>query len=103
MTCQILRAGGCRVFATDISHEAVERSTVLGCADAAAQLGVDPVEEQILDFCRGHGADMILICAGTFINYRFSRRLPLLTAWLVGFVMGVALTIAVGGLAVWVG
>ena len=29
---------------------------------------------------------LIIICSGTFINFRFTSRLPLLGAWLLGFV-----------------
>ncbi len=29
---------------------------------------------------------VIIICSGTFINFRFTSRLPLLGAWLIGFV-----------------
>jgi hypothetical protein len=31
------------------------------------------------------GIPLIIICSGTFINSRFTSRLPLLAAWLVGF------------------
>ena len=45
MACSLLKANGCRVFATDIAGDAVE-----------AQIG---------DFTRGRGADLVLICAAT--------------------------------------
>jgi Na+-translocating ferredoxin:NAD+ oxidoreductase RnfD subunit len=32
----------------------------------------------------------IIVCSGTFMNYRFTRRLPLIAAWLAGFVMQAA-------------
>ncbi len=30
---------------------------------------------------------LIIICSGTFINFRFTSRLPLLSSWLVGFIL----------------
>ncbi|MFT5232185.1 MAG: putative dehydrogenase/threonine dehydrogenase-like Zn-dependent dehydrogenase [Candidatus Krumholzibacteriia bacterium] len=65
MACQILKANGCRVFAADIAPDAIQRAQETGCADAAGQLGSDPVEAQISDFTRGRGADLVLICAAT--------------------------------------
>ena len=68
MTCQILKANGCRVFAADIDPTAVDRARTLGKADAVANLGSDPVEAMVDDFTRGRGADMVLICAATSSN-----------------------------------
>jgi polar amino acid transport system substrate-binding protein len=65
MACRLLKANGCRVFATDISGDAVSRTLELGLADAGGQLGGDAVEAQIGDFTRGRGADLVLICAAT--------------------------------------
>ncbi len=65
MACNLLKANGCRVFATDISAEAAARARDLGWADSAGVLGADPVEAQIDDFSRGRGADLVLICAAT--------------------------------------
>jgi polar amino acid transport system substrate-binding protein len=65
MACRLLKANGCRVFATDISADAVARTLELGLADAGGQLGGDAVEAQIGDFSRGRGADLVLICAAT--------------------------------------
>jgi Na+-translocating ferredoxin:NAD+ oxidoreductase RnfD subunit len=31
------------------------------------------------------GIPLIIICSGTFINFRFTSRLPLLSSWLIGF------------------
>lgn len=28
----------------------------------------------------------VIVCSGTFLNYRFTKRLPLIAAWLAGFV-----------------
>lgn len=65
MACQLLKANGCRVFATDIAADAVARAREHGNADAVARLGVDAVEERIQEFSRGEGVDMVLICAAT--------------------------------------
>ncbi len=65
MACQILKANGCRVFAADISADAVDRARTVGRADVVARLGSDPVEAMIADFSRGPGADLVLICAAT--------------------------------------
>lgn len=65
MACQLLKAGGCRVFAADIDPVAVARAREAGRADAAGILGTEPVEAMVADFCRGHGADLVLICAAT--------------------------------------
>ncbi|MCB1184551.1 bi-domain-containing oxidoreductase [bacterium] len=65
MACQILKANGCRVFATDIAPDAVQRALDTGCADAVARLGADPVENAVAEFTRGRGADLVLICAAT--------------------------------------
>ncbi|MBK9303562.1 MAG: bi-domain-containing oxidoreductase [bacterium] len=63
LACQLLKANGCRVFAADIDPVAIERARPF--ADGAANLGSDPAEAMIGDFSRGHGADLVLICAAT--------------------------------------
>ncbi|MFH2052586.1 MAG: bi-domain-containing oxidoreductase [bacterium] len=68
MACELLKAGGCRVFATDIAGDAVDRARRLGVADLAARLGTDPVEAMAADFSRGAGIDAVLICAATSSN-----------------------------------
>ncbi len=65
MACQLLKANGCRVFAADIDPVAVARARDAGGADAAGILGAEPVEAMVAEFCRGHGADLVLICAAT--------------------------------------
>lgn len=65
MVCELLKANGCRVFATDISPIAVKRAQDLELADTTAQLGSDPVEAMATDFSRGAGMDAVLICAAT--------------------------------------
>jgi len=68
MASQLLKANGCRVFGTDISAEAVALGRRTCSLDGAGRLGDDPVEEQIKDFTRGRGADVVLICAATASN-----------------------------------
>lgn len=68
MACQLLKANGCRVFATDISASAVELAKKVSMADMVGQLGTDPIEANIADFSRGGGADLVLICAATASN-----------------------------------
>lgn len=65
---QLLRANGCRVLGADIAGDAVELARRSGAADEAYVLGSDPVEERILDFSDGRGADLVLICAATASN-----------------------------------
>ncbi|MHB8078578.1 MAG: bi-domain-containing oxidoreductase [Candidatus Krumholzibacteriia bacterium] len=65
MACRLLKANGCRVFATDIAGDAVTRALELGLADAGGRMGGDAVESQIAEFTRGRGADQVLICAAT--------------------------------------
>ncbi len=33
----------------------------------------------------------LIVCTGTFLNYRFTKRLPLIAAWLIGFVLQAAI------------
>lgn len=33
----------------------------------------------------------LIICTGTFLNYRFTKRLPLIAAWLIGFFLQAAI------------
>ncbi len=65
MACELLKAAGCRVFGTDVSPAAVARTRELGLADGAACLADEAAEAAIEDFCRGRGADLVLICAAT--------------------------------------
>lgn len=68
MTCQLLKANGCRVFASDIDSAAVDRAVPLGLADSVGRLGSDPIEAMVDELTRGRGADMVLICAATTSN-----------------------------------
>jgi predicted dehydrogenase/threonine dehydrogenase-like Zn-dependent dehydrogenase len=68
LTGQLLRANGCRVLGVDIDPVAVARAAEWGCADEGSRLGHDPTDAQVSAFSGGHGADMILICAGTESN-----------------------------------
>ncbi len=64
-SCQLLQANGCRVFAADIDPTAVARAHAVGVVDRAGVIGADPIESQVSEFTRGHGADLVLICAAT--------------------------------------
>ncbi len=68
MVCQLLKANGCRVFATDISPAAVKLAQKVSRADVVGQLGAEPTEAQVADFSRGKGVDLVLICAATPSN-----------------------------------
>ncbi|MFO7652366.1 MAG: bi-domain-containing oxidoreductase [Candidatus Krumholzibacteriia bacterium] len=68
LASQLLKSAGCRVFGTDISEPALELARRSGSVDAAARLGGDPAEAAIQEFCRGRGADIVLICAATSSN-----------------------------------
>ena len=65
MACQLLRANGCRVLGADISPHAVAFARAQGVADEVLHLGTDPAPEAVQRFSRGHGADLVLICAAT--------------------------------------
>jgi predicted dehydrogenase/threonine dehydrogenase-like Zn-dependent dehydrogenase len=64
LACQILKASGCRVFGTDIAAPAVDLAIRSGSAEFAA-LADGSVEPSFMEFSRGRGADLVLICAGT--------------------------------------
>lgn len=68
LACQLLKANGCRVFGADIAVDAVDLCLATGSAHEARVLGRDPVEQNILDFTGGRGADLVLICAATASN-----------------------------------
>lgn len=65
---QLLKANGCRVLGADISRDAVALAKQSGSTDEAYLLNGDPVEERILDFTHGRGADIVVICAATSSN-----------------------------------
>lgn len=65
MACQLLKANGCRVFAADISADSSARAREVARADMVAQIGKDPIQSQVMEFTRGQGADLVLICAAT--------------------------------------
>ncbi len=65
---QLLRAHGCRVLGADISPEALELARKAGAAETLVLLGRDSIDEAVSLFTRGHGADLVLICAATSSN-----------------------------------
>jgi len=60
LTVQIAQAAGCQVLAVDINPDRVEQAKAFG---ALAVLNPQ-AEEACLAFSGGHGADVVLICAG---------------------------------------
>ena len=68
MACQLLKAAGCRVLGADVAEAAVERARQLPAVDDVSRLGEDPTEAQVAQLSDGHGADLVLICAGTASN-----------------------------------
>ncbi len=67
LSCQILKAAGCRVLGFDIDQRKVELARKVG-VDAAENIGqVDPV--QVAEsFSGGYGADAVLVTTGTRSN-----------------------------------
>jgi predicted dehydrogenase/threonine dehydrogenase-like Zn-dependent dehydrogenase len=66
ITIQLLRANGCRVCGIDLDPEKVKLASELG-ADTAIVSSEQNVEE-ILNWSRGRGADLVLITAATSSN-----------------------------------
>ncbi|MDX9757997.1 MAG: bi-domain-containing oxidoreductase [Bacteroidota bacterium] len=66
-TVQFLKANGCRVIGVDLDPLAVAMATRSG-ADAALHRVSDPVESVVQSFSGGHGADAVIITAGTSSN-----------------------------------
>ena len=66
ITIQLLKANGCRVCGIDLDPEKVKLALALG-ADAAMISDEQNVEE-ILNWSRGRGADMVVITAATSSN-----------------------------------
>jgi predicted dehydrogenase/threonine dehydrogenase-like Zn-dependent dehydrogenase len=67
LTVQLLKANGCRVIGVDLDPAAIALATASG-ADAALHRGIDPVESSVLSLSGGHGADAVIITAGTKSN-----------------------------------
>lgn len=65
MACQLLKANGCRVVAADISPGAVALAEAEARVDAGVILGAGSPDERIMEFSRGQGVDLVLICAAT--------------------------------------
>lgn len=64
ITVQILKAAGCKVFGTDIDPEKVKMGLKLGM-DAGIERSQATIEEQIMAFSEGNGADAVIITAAT--------------------------------------
>ena len=66
-TVQFLKANGCRVIGVDLDPLAVEMATRSG-ADMALHRHNDPVQSVVQSASGGHGADAVIITAGTSSN-----------------------------------
>lgn len=64
LAIQILKAAGCRVFGVDIDPKKVELGKKLGM-DAGSVRTSETIEDQVMSFTGGNGADSILITAAT--------------------------------------
>lgn len=67
LSVQMLKAFGCKVLGVDISEVKIEMAREYG-ADACALIGKDDVLQSVLDFTNGHGADAVIIMAGSQDN-----------------------------------
>lgn len=67
LAVQMLSASGCQAIGLDLAPDRVALARQHGAALALA-IGSESVEEQVLDFTRGRGADAILITAATTSN-----------------------------------
>ncbi|MDT8322944.1 MAG: bi-domain-containing oxidoreductase [Bacteroidota bacterium] len=66
-TVQLLKANGCRVVGVDLDPEAIGLAKQSG-ADVALNRNVDPIESVVQSLSGGHGADAVIITAGTSSN-----------------------------------
>lgn len=67
LTVQMLKAFGCRVIGIDISGSKAKMAEEFGC-DATAVIGKDDVNQAVLGFTKGIGADAVIIMAGSQDN-----------------------------------
>lgn len=65
LTVQLLKANGCNVFGIDLEASKIDLAKQLG-----AHEGCPPNEakQRVMDWTRGHGADAVLVTAGTSSN-----------------------------------
>jgi len=67
LTVQLLKAFGCRVIGIDISPSKAKMAEKYGC-DKTSVIGTDDVNQAVLDFTKGTGADAVIIMAGSKDN-----------------------------------
>jgi predicted dehydrogenase/threonine dehydrogenase-like Zn-dependent dehydrogenase len=67
LTVQFLKANGCRVIGLDLDPAAIALARHSG-ADAVFHRATDPVETSVMSLSGGHGADAVIITAGTKSN-----------------------------------
>ena len=88
LTIKLLKASGCRVIGVDINPQTVQAS--LKDVDLALTRDTDGIEDQILQFSNGFGADAVIITAGTGsldpINFAGARSRKKGTVVVVGAV-----------------
>ncbi len=65
LAAQLLKAAGCRVLGVDIASAALDLGRTSGSVDAALNPAEEDLEAAVAAFTRGHGADLVLICAAT--------------------------------------
>ena len=67
LSVQMLKAFGCRVIGIDISEAKTKMAKEFGC-DVTAVIGKDDINQAVLDFTKGIGADAVIIMAGSQDN-----------------------------------
>ena len=67
LSVQMLKAFGCRVIGIDISGSKAKMAKEFGC-DTTAVIGKDDINQTVLDFTKGVGADAVIIMAGSQDN-----------------------------------
>lgn len=67
LTVQLLKIAGCQVFGVDLDEEKINLALTLG-ADKALLSNLDNLENKIMEFFEGNGADAVIITAATHSN-----------------------------------
>ncbi len=68
LTCQLLRAAGCRVFGIDLSAERVALACERGYCQRGRERGAADLKEHVRAFTAGQGADAVIVTAATADN-----------------------------------
>lgn len=67
IVAQILKAGGCNVFGVDIDPQRIKWVKENGICPAVMR-NADNIHDRILEFCKGYGADAVIITAAVESN-----------------------------------